>query len=160
MKHRLSGFACASLAVCAIAAHADDKPARPTYDEHGVVHVPAFELPPSAFSSPEAQAFMKLRARMPIDLPTMEPDIAKSRKALEAMLAPQVAQVLKAYPVDVAETEGLRLLHQSSDARACLFKCEPASLRNRFGVGDYFQPGWDFGGRRHSFLVCRERPLE
>ena len=48
---------------------------------------------------------MKLRAKMPIDLPTMEPDIAKSRKALEAMLAPQVAQMLKAYPVDVAETK-------------------------------------------------------
>ena len=81
-----------------------DKPSRPVFDENGVVHVPAFELPPSELSSPEARAFMKLRAKMPVNLPTMEPDSGKSRKALEAMLAPQVAQMLKAYPVDVAET--------------------------------------------------------
>lgn len=103
MQHTCLAFAC--LALCAGATCADDKPARPRFDDQGVVHVPAFELPPSEFSSPEAQAFMKLRARMPIDLPTAEADIEKSRKALEAMLAPQVAQVLKAYPVDVAETQ-------------------------------------------------------
>ena len=77
----------------------------PSSTTNGVVHVPAFELPPSEFIEPGGQAFMKLRAKMPLDLPTMEPDIAKSRKALEAMLAPQVAQMLKAYPVDVAETK-------------------------------------------------------
>lgn len=95
--------ACIVYAGAAGGVDADNKPARPVFDENGVVHVPAFELPPSEFSSPEAQAFMKMRAKMPIDLPTAEPDIEKSRKALAAMLAPQVAQVLKAYPVDVAE---------------------------------------------------------
>jgi epsilon-lactone hydrolase len=104
MKLRFIGVAATSLAYAAFAC-ADNKPPRPVFDTNGVVHVPSFELPPSEFSSPEAQAFMKLRAKMPLDLPTMEPDIAKSRKALEAMLAPQVGQMLKAYPVDVAETK-------------------------------------------------------
>lgn len=95
---------CAAYIVIAAPVQADDKPARPVFDENGVVHVPAFELPSSEFMSAEAKAFMKMRAKMHLNLPTTEPDIAKSRKALEAMLAPQVAQMLKAYPVDVAET--------------------------------------------------------
>ena len=94
--------ACFAFAATSGSVYAEDN-AKPVFDENGVVHVPAFELPPSQLSSPEAQAFMKFRAKMHMNLPTMEPDIAKSRKALEAMLAPQVAQVLKAYPVDVAE---------------------------------------------------------
>lgn len=96
----LAGVCVASIAS---GAHADTRPQRPVFDEAGVVHVPAFELPASVLSSKEAQDFQKMRSRMPIDLPTAEPDITKSRKGLEAMLAPQVAQMLKAYPVDVAE---------------------------------------------------------
>jgi len=105
MDRKTSLFAAACLAYAAVALSADagSKPARPSFDENGVVHVPSFELPPSELSSPEARAFMKIRAKMSGDLPTMEPDIGKSRKALETMLAPQVAQMLKAYPVDVAE---------------------------------------------------------
>ena len=38
---------------------------------------------------------------MAIGLPAADPDVAKSRKALETMLAPQVARMLQAYPVDV-----------------------------------------------------------
>jgi epsilon-lactone hydrolase len=107
MKRTLACFAatCFASVGCAGAAQADDKPSRPVFDETGTVHVPAFELPPSELMSPEARAFMKQRAKMPLDLPTMEPDIEKSRNALAAMLAPQVAQMLKAYPVDVAETK-------------------------------------------------------
>jgi monoterpene epsilon-lactone hydrolase len=102
-KIRLVSATCLAFAAIAGDVHAQDKPPRPVFDENGVVHVPAFELPPSDLSSPAAQGFMKFRSRMLKDLPTMEPDIAKSRKALEAMLAPQVAQMLQAYPVDVAE---------------------------------------------------------
>jgi acetyl esterase/lipase len=40
---------------------------------------------------------------MPLILPTTEPDIDKSRKALEAMLAPQVDGVIKMHPVKVEE---------------------------------------------------------
>lgn len=96
--------ACLAFAVLAGSALAEDQPSRPTFDENGVVHVPAFELPPSELSSAEARAFMKLRAKMPMRLPFMEPDIDKSRQALATMLAPQAAQVLKAYPVDIEET--------------------------------------------------------
>ena len=103
MNGKLSFLSAAFLAFAAGNAYAEDKASKPVIDENGVVHVPAFELPSSELSSPEAQAFMKFRAKRPLNLPTMEPDIAKSRKALEAMLAPQVAEMLKAYPVDVAE---------------------------------------------------------
>ncbi len=104
MNGKLSLLSAACLTFAAAGnCYADDKPQRPTFDENGVVHVPAFELPPSQLSSAEAQAFMKFRSKMSRDLPTMEPDITKSRQGLSAMLAPQVAQTLKAYPVDVAE---------------------------------------------------------
>jgi acetyl esterase/lipase len=95
----------AASVTCAVASDvgAQNKPPRPVFDENGVVHVPAFELPPSDLMSPEAKEFQKLRAKRPTELPTMEPDIVKSRQALAAMLSSQVAQVLKAYPVDVAE---------------------------------------------------------
>jgi monoterpene epsilon-lactone hydrolase len=95
--------ACVTSAAMAGSGYADEAPARPTFDQQGVVHVPSFELPPSELSSAEAQAFMRLRGKMTHDLPTMEPDIAKSRKALDVMLASQVGQMLQAYPVEVAE---------------------------------------------------------
>lgn len=78
---------------------------RPVFDENGTVHAPAFELPPSQLSSKQAQEFMKVRAKMSGELPTIEPDIIKSRKGLEAMLAPQVAGMLHLYPVAIAEEE-------------------------------------------------------
>ncbi len=77
---------------------------RPLFDADGSVQVPAFELPPSVFSSHEAQEAQRLRARQPGGLlppPTM--DIALVRKGLEAMLAPQVAKLRADYPVDVAQ---------------------------------------------------------
>ena len=46
---------------------------------------------------------MKIRASMVADLPTREPDIDKSRKQLDKMLAPQVAGMLARYPVTVRE---------------------------------------------------------
>lgn len=105
MERKLSCFAaaCWMAATTAGVVHAEDKPARPVFTPDGVVQVPAFELPPSPLSSLEAREFMKLRSKYPLELPTAEPDIAKSRKALERMLAPQVAKMLKQYPVDVAD---------------------------------------------------------
>lgn len=105
MKRNLFFFATACLVYVAttVSVHADNAPARPVIDENGVVRVPAFELPPSELGSQEARDFMKLRAKMPVKLPTREPDIEKSRKALQAMLAGKVAGMLKLYPVDVTE---------------------------------------------------------
>lgn len=102
---RFRATACFISAVLAGSAHAAEPPPGPTFDADGVAHVPSFELPPSELMSPEARAFMKLRATMPEKVPVMEPDIGKSRQALAAMLAPQVAQMLKAYPVNVAERD-------------------------------------------------------
>lgn len=76
---------------------------RPTFDADGTAHVPAFDLPLSAFSSPEAQQLSKFRAQMPRNSSFVEPDITKSRKALDTFLSPQVAIALKLYPVDTAE---------------------------------------------------------
>ena len=104
MKRKLiqicnTGFLCATITAGVLAQGA----ARPSFDENGVVHVPAFDLPPSEFLSDEGKALMKMRANRPVDLPTMEPDIQKSRAALAKMLAPQVESVLKMHPVNVSE---------------------------------------------------------
>jgi epsilon-lactone hydrolase len=77
--------------------------ARPVFDEDGTSHVPAFDLPASAFSSPEAQAAQAFRAKMPAASPFSGGSIAAIREGLEAMLAPQVAGMLEAYPVDIAD---------------------------------------------------------
>jgi acetyl esterase/lipase len=92
-----------AIVLLAAGAAADTPPPRPVFDAEGTVHVPAFELPPSALSSKEAQEFMKLRARRPSALPTEDPDIARSRARLDDMLAPQIASMRKRYPVDVVE---------------------------------------------------------
>jgi len=67
------------------------------------VHVPAFDLPPSTLISKEAQEGQAMRARMPGRAPSSSGDMAAVRKGLEAMLAPQVAGMLKQYPVDVVD---------------------------------------------------------
>jgi acetyl esterase/lipase len=77
--------------------------ARPVFDEDGTTHVPAFDLPASALSSAEARAAQALRAKMPGISPFTGGDIASVRAGLEAMLAPQVAGMLAAYPVDIAD---------------------------------------------------------
>ncbi|PLK24248.1 alpha/beta hydrolase [Novosphingobium sp. TH158] len=92
---------------CASAAHADDPKPRPVFTEDGTVKVPAFELPPSAFLSPEALAQQKARARM--GLPIMdssrgEMSAVEARKALARYLQPQVDRYLKMFAVDVSET--------------------------------------------------------
>ena len=97
----LAGLICTALVMNV---HADEGLGkRPEFDPDGTVHVPAFELPVSEFMSPEARQLMQRRSQMPKTLPTAEPDIAKSRKALDAMLAPKVEGMLKMHPVAVAE---------------------------------------------------------
>jgi epsilon-lactone hydrolase len=67
--------------------------------------VPGFKLPPSPFSSPEAQAAQAMRARMQGGASgVMEPDVTKARAALERQMAPMVSAMLAAYPVDVEDT--------------------------------------------------------
>lgn len=85
-------------------------PAKPRFGENGTVYVPAFELPPSNLASPEARAALEMRGRMQgapaTDLGNITEarlDIAATRRGLEAMLAPQVARMREAYPVDIVE---------------------------------------------------------
>ena len=85
---------------------AQDNPAsaKPTFSEDGTVHVPAFDLPPSALLSPEALAAQKRRARAPGGSPPSNIPVDVMRKGLVAALAPQVAGMQKQYPVDIVET--------------------------------------------------------
>ena len=78
-------------------------PPKPRFGNDGTVHVPAFELPPSELSSPQARAAQAMRAKMPERIPQPDLDIAVVRAGLEAMLAPQVAAMRELYPVDIAE---------------------------------------------------------
>ncbi len=100
-------LAAAVLTTATLTAYAadDQRPAKPTFDATGTVHVPAFELPPSELSSPEAREMMQRRAEMG-DRPaaTREPDIEKSRRALAEKLAPQLDRMLQRHPVDVEES--------------------------------------------------------
>jgi len=93
-----------ALALACVTAQAQQAaPARPTFGEDGTVHAPAFDLPPSALSSPEAQAAQKMRAHMPSGAPSSGGDITAVRAGLEKMLAPQVAGMQQQYPVDIVE---------------------------------------------------------
>lgn len=90
-----------------MAAHAmadTPAPVKPSFSEDGTVQVPAFELPMSSFSSPEAHKAQAFRAKMPDVMPVMEPDIIKSRQGLAQKLAPQVARLRETYPVTVEES--------------------------------------------------------
>ncbi|MFM5932279.1 MAG: alpha/beta hydrolase [Novosphingobium sp.] len=77
--------------------------ARPAFDADGTVRVPAFDLPASAFLSPEALEAQKRRARAPVSTPGNNLPIAAVRKGLAAMLAPQIAGMQAQYPVEVTE---------------------------------------------------------
>ena len=105
MRHLLIRGIAAAVALAATTANlcAEDKPAAPVFEPDGTVHVPAFDLPPSALLSKEALDAQMMRARRPGGAPTPSADIAATRKGLEAMLAPQVSGMRTTYPVDVVD---------------------------------------------------------
>ncbi|MCB2079578.1 MAG: alpha/beta hydrolase [Novosphingobium sp.] len=79
--------------------------ARPTFAEDGTVSVPAFELPPSVFSSKEAQALQAMRSKMAAAMPTEMPkSVEDTRKRLDVMMASQIAGMRKTFPVDMKES--------------------------------------------------------
>lgn len=92
-----------ALAASASALTAQDKPAAPSFGADGVVSVPAFKLPPSEFSSPEAKAAMIARAARPGGAPPNDIPVDQMRRGLELMLAPQVAAMRARYPVDIVD---------------------------------------------------------
>jgi epsilon-lactone hydrolase len=93
------------LALVLTAPAASENPAtKPTFDTDGTVKVPAFELPASDFLSAEARAQQEMRARYTITQTIdVEPDIAKRRKSLDAMMAPRVAEMKKRFPAKIIE---------------------------------------------------------
>lgn len=107
----LTSIGVLTLAATALTAQdkaAQDKAARgqatrPIFDANGTVHVPAFDLPASEFSSPEARAAQAARAKMPGGAPPSDIPVDAMRRGLEAMLAPQVARMREVYPVEVAD---------------------------------------------------------
>jgi monoterpene epsilon-lactone hydrolase len=105
MRHLLVRSVAAAVALAATTASfcAEDKPAAPTFEPDGTVHVPAFDLPPSTLLSKEALEAQMMRARRPGGAPSSSGDIAAVRSGLEAMLAPQVSAMRKQYPVDVVD---------------------------------------------------------
>src|ERR1700741_2838194 len=82
------------------ASSAETAPARPTYGADGVVHVPAFDLPPSPYLSQQGVALQKMRATMKA---SSCGDIAKLRSGWEAQLAPQVQMTRARYPADIVD---------------------------------------------------------
>ncbi|HKQ80819.1 MAG TPA: alpha/beta hydrolase fold domain-containing protein [Steroidobacteraceae bacterium] len=74
---------------------------RPTFAADGTVHVPAFDLPPSEYSSPEAVQMMKYRAVMPIPQTDLTMDAKAMRAGLDQMMAPMIEQSKSRYPVTI-----------------------------------------------------------
>ena len=76
---------------------------RPTFGKDGTVHVPAFDLPPSAFMSKEAADMLRARAGAPPFAMPANLDIAMVRMGMEMVLAPSVKMMRDRYPVDIVE---------------------------------------------------------
>jgi len=79
---------------------------RPTFSEDGTVTVPSFELPPSVFSSEEAQAMQAMRGKMAEKMPREMPaSVEETRNRLDVMMAPQIKLMRSMYDVVIEEHE-------------------------------------------------------
>ncbi len=103
MRRTATTLALIALAATSAGLRADDKPAKPVFDQNGTVHVPAFDLPPSVLSSAEARAAQAMRSRMPGGAPPNDIPVDVMRRGLETMLSPQVEAMKQVYPVDIAD---------------------------------------------------------
>jgi epsilon-lactone hydrolase len=83
------------------AAVTQQAPARPTYTPDGVVHVPAFELPPSQLMSLEAATALGARAGVTIN-PFQGSSIAEIREGMERLMQPTVDAAQQLYAVNIA----------------------------------------------------------
>lgn len=69
----------------------------------GTINVPAFQLPPSEFMSPEALQFLQLRARAPIRPPASTGSIEEIRAGTDRLLSMFVTMMTQRYPTDMVE---------------------------------------------------------
>jgi epsilon-lactone hydrolase len=86
---------------------------RPFTDEHGVVHLPAFAVPPSSFASPQAQHLLVKRGEAAAKVPprTSEPAVAEftteavldTRRRADEARRKLAEQMLQVFPVSVTE---------------------------------------------------------
>lgn len=92
--------------IAALFVAASDGSAGPIFKQDGTVSVPAFELPPSEFSSEEAKAQQRMRARMPVAVAvSQEPDIATRRAQVDAMMGGRIGMMLERYPASIEESK-------------------------------------------------------
>ena len=92
--------------VVSLQAVAQAPSAKPSVDEDGTIHVPAFALPPSDLASPQARQLVKTQAAAAEKFSFLlgqTKNIEKTRKDLADLLAPKLAATLQQYPVDVSE---------------------------------------------------------
>jgi len=105
LKAQLALATCAGLIFAGLPTHAkaQDAPKKPVFAKDGSVRVPAFDLPPSAFSSKEAADALKARAGVPaFDIPP-NIDIKMMRMGMEAVLTPAVKLMQARYPAEVTQ---------------------------------------------------------
>jgi hypothetical protein len=76
---------------------------KPTFTKEGVAQIPAFELPPSSYMSPEPVERLKQRATRSVEFPGFS--IEALRESMERTLAPMVAEARERYPVDISPRE-------------------------------------------------------
>ena len=100
-KHLILLFS--SLLMMGRQAHAQDM-ARPEISADGIVHVPAFDLPPSNLASKEASDLLRSRGAKNSGGVIPKPDIVAARKQMETLLSPFVSLMRSAYPADVTES--------------------------------------------------------
>ncbi len=103
MKRLIAASALAALLAssAALAQTSNSPSARPVFTPEGVVHVPAFDLPPSGYLSPEALEKQRSRARSPGFNPAAPASIEQQRAGVEAAMAPQVAASQARYAVTI-----------------------------------------------------------
>lgn len=76
----------------------------PSFAPDGTVHVPAFELPPSALASPESRGLAKMRASMGArSFIPQTGGIAEARTRMESQLDFLVQMMRARYPVNITE---------------------------------------------------------
>ncbi len=96
-------LAAALVAPAALSAEAGGKAAKPEYGPDGTVHVPAFDLPPSAYMSKESIDILKMRSMLHGAMPSPNDDITEARRKNEAQLKPIVGMMRKRYAVDIVD---------------------------------------------------------
>jgi acetyl esterase/lipase len=104
VKVAIAALGLATCIAAAAGAQTQTTAAKPTFAPDGTVHVPSFDLPPSALASPESRSFAKMRATIGARsfLPERG-DAAAARNDVEKQIAPLLQMMKARYPVDIVD---------------------------------------------------------